>query len=87
MIFCEGKLLTVGDLRAAYCRVTSKHSRSTVASTKLTFRSKRRSRFPGICLHAQRLGVSRIHLYYVLIGERKSPRIEAYAAEHIRGRR
>lgn len=47
-------------------------------------KKKRAVRFPGIVAHARALGVSRIHLYYVLIGERRSPRIEAYAAEHIR---
>jgi hypothetical protein len=43
-----------------------------------------RVRFPGICEHARRLGVNRIHLYYVLTGARRSPRIEAYARENIR---
>jgi hypothetical protein len=47
-------------------------------------RKPRCIRFPGIVKHAAHLGVSRIHLYYVLIGERRSPRIERYAAEHIR---
>jgi hypothetical protein len=40
---------------------------------------RRRVRFPGIVRHAQELGVSRIHLYYVLTGVRRSPRIEDYA--------
>lgn len=41
----------------------------------------RRIRFPGIVKHAETLGVSRIHLYYVLTGVRRSPRIERYMAE------
>lgn len=36
----------------------------------------RRARFPGICEAAERLGVGRIHLYFVLTGARRSPRIE-----------
>jgi hypothetical protein len=38
----------------------------------------KRTRFPGICEDAKALGVSRSHLYFVLTGERKSPRIEEY---------
>lgn len=38
----------------------------------------RRIRFPGIVKLAGELGVSRIHLYYVLNGERRSPRIERH---------
>lgn len=38
----------------------------------------KRTRFPGIVRAAKGLGVSRIHLYYVLIGERRSPRIERH---------
>lgn len=38
----------------------------------------RRIRFPGIVQLARELGVSRIHLYYVLNGERRSPRIERH---------
>lgn len=37
----------------------------------------RRVKYPGIIAAAAALGVTRIHLYYVLEGERKSPRIEA----------
>jgi hypothetical protein len=40
----------------------------------------------GIVEHAQKLGVSRIHLYYVIRGDRRSPRIEAYLAKHMKGR-
>jgi hypothetical protein len=43
---------------------------------------KTRVMYPDICKHAEILGVSRIHLYYVLRGDRKSPRIEAYLAKH-----
>jgi hypothetical protein len=38
----------------------------------------KRTRFPGICEDAKALGVSRSHLYFVLTGQRKSPRIEEY---------
>ena len=34
-----------------------------------------RHRFPGICRHAQELGVHRIHLYQVLAGKRVSHRL------------
>lgn len=33
---------------------------------------RRATRFPGIVADAARLGVSRIHLYYVLTGQRES---------------
>lgn len=46
-------------------------------------KKKRAIRFPGIVRHAQALGVSRVHLWFVLTGERRSPRIEAYASKHI----
>jgi hypothetical protein len=44
---------------------------------------KRSVRFSGICDHAKVLGVSRIHLYYVLTGVRRSPRIEAYVRKNM----
>ena len=50
-------------------------------------KKKRAVRFPGIVAHARALGVTRVHLWFVLTGERRSPRIEAYAAEHIREHR
>ena len=37
----------------------------------------RRTRFPWICRAAAELGVTRNHLYFVLVGERKSPRCKA----------
>ena len=43
-----------------------------------TSRKPRRIRFPGIVRLADELRVSRIHLYYVLTGERRSPRIESH---------
>jgi len=43
----------------------------------------KRVRYPGIVAAARELGVSRIHLYYVLRGERKSPRIEAWLSKHM----
>jgi hypothetical protein len=46
-------------------------------------KSKRAIRFHGIVNHAKALGVSRIHLYYVLTGVRRSPRIEAYMREQV----
>jgi len=36
-----------------------------------------RVKYPGICRAAADLGVSRIHLYFVVTGARRSPRIEA----------
>lgn len=39
---------------------------------------RRGTKFPGIVAAARDLGVSRIHLYYVLIGERESKRIEGH---------
>jgi hypothetical protein len=38
---------------------------------------RRRPRFPGIVEDARRLGVSRVHLYLVLIGDRQSPTLLA----------
>ncbi len=40
---------------------------------------KNRPRFKGICELAKSLDLDRIHVYRVLIGERKSPRVEAAA--------
>lgn len=65
MLSCEGKAVTVADLVAAYRKVCGPVQRG-------------RTRFPGIVEHARALGVSRIHLYFVLTGVRRSPRIEAY---------
>ena len=39
-----------------------------------------RTRFAGICTVAKDLGVTRQHLYFVLVGERRSPRIESSEA-------
>lgn len=46
-------------------------------------RKKRPILFPGLVRHAALLGVTRQHLYYVLKGQRHSPRIEAHAAAHM----
>lgn len=42
--------------------------RATMRKSKL----KKARRFVGICAHAERLGVHRIHLYLVLSGKRES---------------
>lgn len=34
------------------------------------------TKYPGICEAAKELGVCRTHLWYVLRGDRRSPRIE-----------
>lgn len=47
-------------------------TRKAKASRK---RRKRPIRFPGIVAAAQALGVSRVHLYLVLSGRRKSARL------------
>ncbi len=39
--------------------------------------TRRRVQFPGIATHAEALGVSRQHLYYVLSGARQSPQLAA----------
>lgn len=39
--------------------------------------SPSRVKYPGICQASVDLGVSRIHLYFVVTGARRSPRIEA----------
>ena len=41
-----------------------------------TSRKSKKFRFLGLCEAAEQLGVNRCHLYYVLTGARKSPRIE-----------
>lgn len=38
-------------------------------------KGKRKVRFPGICEDAQELGVTRVHLWMVLTGDRKSKRL------------
>ena len=46
-----------------------------------------RTRFPGICALAREFGVSRQHIYYVMTGQRKSPRIERLMARRKHGGR
>ena len=77
-------VLTVSQSLIYIHAMLQKHSGQHEAKLKgLDYRSyTSRVRFPGICTHAKRLRVSRIHLYFVLTGARRSPRIEAYAAEH-----
>jgi len=60
---------------------------STVTSaigSQMIADAKRAIRFPGIVQHAKALRVSRIHLYFVLTGVRRSPRIESYIRKHMR---
>lgn len=38
-------------------------------------RGRHTTRFPGLCADAETLGVSRIHLYLVLSGQRRSARL------------
>ncbi len=46
-------------------------------------KKKRAILYKGICADARALGVTRVHLYRVLIGERKSPRLTRdYRARH-----
>lgn len=40
-------------------------------------KARRRVKFPGIASHAEALGVSRQHLFYVLDGSRTSPALVA----------
>lgn len=42
-----------------------------------TTKKTKKFRFCGLLEAAEQLGVNRCHLYYVLKGERRSPRIEA----------
>jgi hypothetical protein len=51
---------------------------------KQTGRQRTRGwRFRGITKHAQRLGLSRVHLYFVLTGVRPmTARVHAYLKEH-----
>jgi len=44
---------------------------------RINKRKSSRVRFPGIGKFAEASGVTRIHAYRVLAGERKSPRLEA----------
>lgn len=54
--------------------------RSTANKVKTGLRGRNgRTRFPGICEAAAAFGVTRQHLYFVLTGERRSPRIERSA--------
>lgn len=40
-------------------------------------KARRRVKFPGIASHAEVLGVTRQHLFYVLDGSRHSPQLAA----------
>ncbi len=43
-----------------------------IRETKTNGKGKRQFRFRGICKDAIRLGVTRVHLYLVLTGQRES---------------
>ena len=63
-----GKLVTVADLAAVY--------REALVASPL-----RVVRFPGIIALASELGVTHSHCWRVLVGERRSPRIERIAQQ------
>ena len=46
--------------------------------TKVRSRRRGKNKYPGIVEAARALGVNRSHIYRVLEGERRSPRVEAY---------
>jgi hypothetical protein len=45
---------------------------------------ERRRRFHGIGAAARELGVTRHHLFRVIVGERRSPRIEAWLRTNLK---
>jgi hypothetical protein len=47
-------------------------------------KSRKGTRFPGINSFARQLGVGRVHVYRVLTGQRKSPRVTHAWAAHQR---
>ena len=75
---------TKEDLAAACCAVMERAAKRKSNPRNGGKVHRGPTEFPGIVEHARKLGVSRIHLYFVLIGERRSPRIEAYLNEHMR---
>jgi len=50
----------------------------SVLTRRLHGRCRGKTRYPGIVEAARALGVNRSHIYRVLEGERRSPRVEAY---------
>jgi len=80
MLTLNGKPVTFAALYSAVGRAGASPKTTTELKLALTRGKGKRKiiRFPGIVEHARHLGVSRIHLYFVLTGERRSPRIEAY---------
>ena len=72
MIMCYGKVVTAADLHAVYAGALSRKGVQT---------ARRAADITGICRDAQRLGVTRVHLYLVLKGRRHSARLmNRYAA-------
>ena len=85
MLTCGGKPIGIADLAAAYRTATAHEiKRTSNPRNGGSCKGKARGlRFPGLVEHAKRLGVSRIHLYFVLSGQRESPRIEEYVRRHM----
>ena len=89
MLTCEGKPVTLTDLAGAYRTATAREIKRT-SNPRNGGKCKGKARglrFPGLVEHAKRLGVSRIHLYFVLTGQRVSPRISRYIDAHPKLRR
>ena len=68
MLTCAGKPIGVADLAAAYRRVCGPVQRGP-------------TRFPGIGQDAKRLGVNRVTLYRVLVGQWRLPTLASRYAE------
>jgi hypothetical protein len=62
---------------AALLPVRFRREKTTPPLSEKTPKTNQRWRFPGIHTFADRLGIDRSHVYRVLTGERRSPRVEA----------
>lgn len=86
MITCHGKPVTAMRLKYVYTEALVKFDlRSLGIGYRVPTKGKQRPRrFKGICQLAKKMGVSRQHVYLVLTGSRKSPRIEREALKQRR---
>lgn len=78
------KVISVADLAAAYRGAVERAAKRNTNPRNGGKVHRGETEFPGIGKHARDLGVSRIHLYYVLTGVRRSPRIESWWAKQRR---
>lgn len=73
--YCANFLQNPLDRSAKLCNAEAMMLREQAKRENIRGRN-RRTKYPGICEFSARMGVSRVHVYYVLRGDRRSPRIE-----------